>query len=519
MLTNDTLGLGASIPYTGRSTDMIMFFAGPIIAIFLAHMLFSKRDVICWGFTIQSLAKRLRKWEYLLNGAAIIQAGFDRADGKPFEIRAPDARYVFVSSTEHIKEVDSAPDTVLSLQAASKQMLRPIYTMHGFNWFDRRGTEGIGFVRTLRTLLTNNLPSITPDLASLIKVNLLELLDESTIIKGTHTFAVYPIIVKLVILSNNGVFMEAARMYVEETLVCAEMVKLVPKFMSPLVGSILGRFLKSQKIIFDALLPVAEQRCRERDLASLGHEVPKHADCIQWIMETAPRQKPWTAQRIVHELMTIWFGSVHALSTTITFAIPDLCLHPEYTVHLREEFVRTYADFEKSLEGLPVGSFIKESARLTPVEAMSTRRCATQPFKLSDGTTLAIGDWACTPVWALMTSQEYYPEPTTFHGFRFADQRSVSPEAASKFAFLQPKSSKMTEPRQSWHVWGTGRMVCPGRFYATAVMKLILGHIILLYDCHLVDATATRWFTWRSTMLPKEKTMVVFTPVNSSTVT
>lgn len=48
-------------------------------------------------------------------------------------------------------------------------MLQPVYTMHGFNWFDRRGTEGVGFIRALRTLLTNNVPSILPDLSVVIK--------------------------------------------------------------------------------------------------------------------------------------------------------------------------------------------------------------------------------------------------------------------------------------------------------------------------------------------------------------
>jgi hypothetical protein len=43
-------------------------------------------------------------------------------------------------------------------------MLQPKYTMHGFNWFDRRGTEGVGFIRALRTLLTNHLPEILPDM-------------------------------------------------------------------------------------------------------------------------------------------------------------------------------------------------------------------------------------------------------------------------------------------------------------------------------------------------------------------
>lgn len=96
--------------------------------------------------------------------------------------------------------------------------------------------------------------------------------------------------------------------------------------------------LKSQEVVYNTLLPIAEQRCIERDLRNLGHPVPYHvcpskkalttlnlivislansvqADCIQWIMETSPRTAPWSPQRIVFELMAIWFGSVHAVST------------------------------------------------------------------------------------------------------------------------------------------------------------------------------------------------------------
>jgi hypothetical protein len=88
--------------------------------------------------------------------------------------------------------------------------------------------------------------------------------------------------------------------------------------------------------------------------------------------------------------MAIWFGSVHALSTvsiygpisipgectlltfpqTITFTIHDLCLHPEYVEPLRRELDTHYNDFEATAHGLPLlDSFIKESARLTPVES------------------------------------------------------------------------------------------------------------------------------------------------------
>lgn len=40
--------------------------------------------------------------------------------------------------------------------------------MNGFNWHDQRGIEGIGFVRTLRTLLTTHLPKLTPGVRTII---------------------------------------------------------------------------------------------------------------------------------------------------------------------------------------------------------------------------------------------------------------------------------------------------------------------------------------------------------------
>ncbi|KAK6223444.1 hypothetical protein LQW54_000562 [Pestalotiopsis sp. IQ-011] len=106
-------------------------------------------------------------------------------------------------------------------------------------------------------------------------------------------------------------------------------------------------------------------------------------------METSPRQKPWDAERIVYELMAIWFGSVHAMAT--------------YKDPLRQELVANYEEFEQTALGLPLlDSFIKESARLTPVESMSTRRSALRPFTLSDGTAVSAGEWICTPVRAIM---------------------------------------------------------------------------------------------------------------------
>lgn len=71
-------------------------------------------------------------------------------------------------------------------------MLQPVYTMNGFNWFDKRGVEGVGFVRTLRTLLTNHLPQLLPDLGVLTRTRWEELLSDKKIVGGGSS--TYPVV-------------------------------------------------------------------------------------------------------------------------------------------------------------------------------------------------------------------------------------------------------------------------------------------------------------------------------------
>jgi cytochrome P450 len=88
---------------------------------------------------------------------------------------------------------------------------------------------------------------------------------------------------------------------------------------------------------------------------------------------------------------------------------------------------------------------------------VSTRRHALQPFELSDGTKVNVGDWACTPVRAIMTDPATYPSPEEFNGFRFADPTIVE-ELTTGFKTPQEKPTKLTDVGSTFHVWGTGRM-------------------------------------------------------------
>ncbi|CAI6095198.1 unnamed protein product [Clonostachys chloroleuca] len=413
--------------------------------------------------TIIGFAKqRYRAWAYLFAGPGIIQHEFLKSLGKPFEVHAPDVRMVFVSSPEHIKELDRAPDTVLSLNGAAKHLL--------------------------------------PDLSLLAHSRWEELLSTKPTVNGAISAPLYPMMINMVVLLNarslfgeelikNQRFMNSALGYVEETLLNAEIIKLLPKFLVP-------------------------ARIAEKDQRNLGQSTPQRNDCIQWIIDTAPKQNAWTAERVIYELMAIWFGSVHILSTTIVYVVHDLCLHPEYIDPIRRELEASYDEFERTGHGLPLlDSFIKESARLTPVESMSVRRCALRPFSMSDGTKLEVGEWACAPAGAINTREDYYPFPKSLSGFRFVDSALLAAidEDTNPPAARQAKHSKLADVDHSFLMWGTGRMACPGRFYSAAFMKIIVAQLLMNYDFTLANPEAPRWISWRVTKIPRPWTKLVFT--------
>ena len=81
------------------------------------------------------------------------------------------------------------------------------------------------------------------------------------------------------------------------------------------------------------------------------------------------------------------------------------------------------------------------------------------PFTLSDGTHLTPGDWACTPVAAIMQNPEAYPQPQRFSGFRFAPQEAIDGigSADADDSPRQPKPSRLIDVDDAFYMWGSGR--------------------------------------------------------------
>ncbi len=70
-----------------------------------------------------------------------------------------------------------------------------------------------------------------------------------------------------------------------------------------------------------------------------------------------------------------------------------------------------------------------------------------------------------------------YPNADQFGGFRFerlTDQDSDDKDVDLRYQLVATSADYLA--------WGHGKHACPGRFFAAAELKMILGYLILNYD-------------------------------------
>ncbi|KAL9038664.1 MAG: hypothetical protein Q9180_002997, partial [Flavoplaca navasiana] len=392
-----------------------------------------------------------------------------------------------VSSAEDIKELSEAPVDQLSLHAVAKEMLQPKYTMQGFEWKDQRGVEGTGFVRALRCLMTSRLPNLLPSLRCTLENEMMAELKNCQTSKGETHLKVFPSIKRIVAKTNslfffgdelcrlfgqilcndadlvaqNPDFTNAALQYPQDVFVAGEAVRSVPQVMASFAASLTTRGHRASKVMFDHLAPVIDRRLEIRGKEGPSKPVKSppsieedvlntsQIDCMQYLIDTSPRKTPWTVQRTIGEIMAVWFSSVHQLAMAATFALEDLCVHPECVEPLRQELEENMNGAAVlDLDAFPLlDSFLKESSRLSVSDAISVRRKALKDLDCFNGTHVNEGDWVCVAQRAMMHDSDHYSDPEAFDAFRFARKR---PDGQSQ------ELRRFTDVKPDWLIWGYG---------------------------------------------------------------
>lgn len=126
---------------------------------------------------------------------------------------------------------------------------------------------------------------------------------------------------------------------------------------------------------------------------------------------------------------------------------------------------------------------------------------------MSDGTVLPHNTLVLAAADAIAFDPAFYPDPDRFDGLRFyklRQQADGSDKAVNKVRNQFVATSK-TQVQ-----FGLGRHACPGRWFASHVIKLVVASVLLEYDLKFrADEEKLNTFLFQTTNMPNPKTRIL----------
>ncbi|KAL7928322.1 cytochrome P450 [Trichoderma chlorosporum] len=251
------------------------------------------------------------------------------------------------------------------------------------------------------------------------------------------------------------------------------LIRWLAKWQHPGAKAVYANRLRAAKL----MAPILEKR-QSNDLTESGEP-----DGVQWsIAATNGRKKK--VLDVVDEHLFLGIASVHSSSATSLSILYDLLDHPEVMQEIVEEIQEVYATCsngrwnKQALTQLEkLDSFMAESQRMHSIGLVTVTRSAVKAYVFKDGLRLPKNTQFSFPNYEVNHDPDVYPSPEQFDPWRFLKMRKTIDSNKYHFAYA------------SDHIinFGSGTHACPGRYYASYEIKLILVHILTRYDVRWPD--------------------------------
>ena len=238
------------------------------------------------------------------------------------------------------------------------------------------------------------------------------------------------------------------------------------------------RYIRSAKKLL-----VPEIRRRKTTVAENGPT--EDYNLLSWMIEIAD-EKEADPESLAHLEVVMSLASIHTSQMNAVHCLYDLVTKPTDMEDIREE-IRQVAKEDGGWQRWQktsftklqkLDSFMRESQRFNPPSLLSMHRVMLQSHQLSDGTILPKGAHVSMAVNAIQNDPEVTPEPDMFDGLRYYKMRQQEGEGhLHQFSTTQEKVLN----------FGHGANSCPGRFFASLEIKIILVRLIIDYDWKLPE--------------------------------
>ncbi|KAM6492346.1 Cytochrome P450 [Amanita muscaria] len=441
---------------------------------------------------------------------ATLQKGYDKHRGSIFKVSTWSKWLILVSGPQLIDDLRSASDDELSADTALRDTLQMEFTL-GAEIFENRYHLDV-IKSSLTKNITTKLMDVRDEIETAFNDHIIAKTDEWV------TVTAYPAIMDVVCRTLNRMlvglplcrdpdYLDLNKEFTINIMETARMLNYFPSFLKPILVQLFSEIPRGIGRGYKHLEPLFKDHLEKEAL--YGKDSPeKPNDAVSWLVDYS-RNEPSHAKRVrsmVLRMLLINFAGIRTPTIAFTHVLFELASRPEYVQPMREEIEATIQQEGWSKTSLgklrKVDSFIKETLRLSNFFSTVMQRKAMKDFTFSNGVTVPAGSTIAVPLAPTHIDPEYYTDPETFDGFRFEKMRDKE-GMGNKHQLISLDSSYV--------LFGGGGRACPGRFFATHLLKVMLVHILLNYDVQMANGRArTDERTFGKVALPDPKAQVMF---------
>ncbi|KAL2072977.1 hypothetical protein VTL71DRAFT_10301 [Oculimacula yallundae] len=423
-----------------------------------------------------------KRW--MFDSANLLREGYYKYYEKPFRVWTSQGEQISLPP-KYIDGLKMLPDHTFTSQL--REFMQVAYTMNPI------GPEMLDYVDgVISSDLNRNLAKVFPNLQGEIDAAFPAEIPSSP---DWTSVTVYGTVLRLICrisgrmsvgpeLNRNTEWIDISSEWTRNVFISAVKLKMLPKILRPIGSYFIPEIKKCRRQNIRArelLQPIIQKREREEVLP--GYEKPN--DAIEWLRDAVPEDDKENYTFFGIGQLAIGALSIHTVSHLTTNVFLNLAAYPEYVPILREEYenISKECGNEFTLESMAklkkLDSFLNETLRCNNLSLVSFQRRALRPITLYDGTVLPAGSLVFAPANAISTDNALFPNGDTFDGLRFYKLRESSPETKNKHQLTSIGNTQLH--------FGAGRHACPGRWYATSEIKLIVVNLLSKYDLKLRD--------------------------------